>query len=216
MTDLQKERAKAIIGFVNEYYQKHHRSPSNRETAERLHISTSTVSLMLNEMARQDLIDYDGRTICTPFIRKLQNGVCPVGVMGSIPCGPEDDTEQPFEAYIDLPVSLVGDPDNFYLLRTHGTSMTGAGIEEDDLLLIRRTKHARFGEIIVAWVEGRGNTLKRLMKGSQGIYLHPENKKMKDIPVKPEELRVQGVVEWIFKKADRETYFRKMGIAPID
>ena len=49
-----------------------------------------------------------------------------------------------------------------------------------------------------AYVEGEGNTLKRLLYKEDGPVLHPENKKMKDIPAK--DCRIQGVALWVFKK----------------
>ena len=54
------------------------------------------------------------------------------------------------------------------------------------------------GDIVVAWVEGEGNTLKRFRREGDTIILHPENSAMPDIRVK--ECRIQGVAVWVFKK----------------
>lgn len=51
--------------------------------------------------------------------------------------------------------------------------------------------------IVVAYVEGEGNTLKRLRHDGKQIILHPENPDQPDIPV--DFLKVQGVAVWVFK-----------------
>ena len=76
--------------------------------------------------------------------------------------------------------------------------MIGAGIDDGDMVLVRRQETANDGEIVVAWVEGEGNTLKRLRHDGDQVILHPENPKLADIPV--EDLKVQGVAVWVFKK----------------
>ena len=51
---------------------------------------------------------------------------------------------------------------------------------------------------MVAYVEGEGNTLKRLQHEGKQVILHPENPMLADIPV--DFLKVQGVAIWVFKK----------------
>ena len=77
------------------------------------------------------------------------------------------------------------------MLHAKGESMIGAGIEEGDLLVIRKQNTADDGEIIVALTDGK-NTLKRLYHKGGKIILHPENPKLKDIIVK--DCAIQGVL----------------------
>ena len=76
--------------------------------------------------------------------------------------------------------------------------MIDAGIMDGDMVLVHKQETAKEGDIVVAWLEGEGNTLKRLIHKEDGIYLHPENKKpeYQDIPVKGKEFRIQGVALW--------------------
>ena len=62
--------------------------------------------------------------------------------------------------------------------------MIDAGIDDGDLVLIRKQSEATDGQIVVALVENE-NTLKRFYmdKENHCIRLHPENKEMKDIIV---------------------------------
>ena len=80
---------------------------------------------------------------------------------------------------------------DLFMLRTFGNSMTDAGINKGDLIVLRRQDTADDGEIVVALVDGN-TTLKRLYHRDGKIVLHPENKRMKDIIV--DECAVQGVL----------------------
>ena len=76
--------------------------------------------------------------------------------------------------------------------------MVEACINDNDLILVRRTEKAEEGDIVVALVDGE-NTLKRffLDKKSKKIILHPENSKMKDIVVR--NCDIQGVAVKVLK-----------------
>lgn len=76
--------------------------------------------------------------------------------------------------------------------------MIGAGIEDGDMVIVRRQGTANDGDMVVAYVEGEGNTLKRLRHEGSQVILHPENPELADIPV--DFLRVQGIAIWVFKK----------------
>ena len=97
---------------------------------------------------------------------------------------------------MNLPVSLVGN-DEMYILYAFGSSMIGAGINGGDMVLVKRQETARDGDIIVAYVDGLGNTLKRLKHEGNQIILHPENPEEQDIYV--DDVRVQGVAVMVIK-----------------
>ena len=53
--------------------------------------------------------------------------------------------------------------------------MINAGINDGDLVLIRRTSKAKNGQIIACLVEGESATLKRYYKSPTRVTLMPEN-----------------------------------------
>ena len=186
-----------IISFVNDFYRDNHRSPSVRQIASGVGIGVATAHRYLKVMTERGLIDYDGEVIVTEKSNKIRNDAFQVGVIGSVPCGPLSLEEECFEEYVNLPTAIFGGGDLF-LLHAAGDSMTGAGIDDGDLGLVRRQEEAREGDIVVAWIEGEGNTLKRYRKYGKTVFLHPENPKYVGIPVK--NCRIQGVVIWVLKK----------------
>ena len=188
---------KEIEAFVDDYYTQHHKSPSCREIAENTTLQRSAVQRYLTAMSDQGMIQYDGRTIRTKRIQNSGSQMAPVGIVGSIPCGPLMMEEEAIEEYVDLPTNLFGSGE-FYLLHASGDSMINAGIDDGDMILIRKQTDARNGEIVVAYVEGEGNTLKRFYLTDDGVVLHPENSTMEDIKV--DHCMIQGVAVWIFKQ----------------
>ncbi len=188
---------KEIEAFVDHYYTQHHKSPSCREIAENTTLQRSAVQKYLTAMNDRGMLKYDGQSICTRKIESSRSGMASVGIIGSIPCGPLTVEEEAVEGYVDLPTSLFGNGD-FYLLHASGDSMINAGIDDGDMILIRKQLDARDGEIVVAYVEGEGNTLKRLYRTDDGVILHPENDNMADIKV--DHCMIQGVAVWVFKQ----------------
>lgn len=70
------------------------------------------------------------------------------------------------------PALFSAKPD--YLLKVRGMSMRDAGIMEGDLLAVKKTDHAKNGQIVVARL-GDEVTVKRYRKSGSMIELLPEN-----------------------------------------
>ena len=188
---------KEIEAFVDDFYSKHHKTPSCREIAENTTLQRSAVQKYLTAMNDQGMIKYDGKTIRTRRMQSYAPDTTSVGVIGTIACGPLSMEEEAVEQYVDLPTSLFGSGD-FFILHASGDSMTGAGIDNGDLVLIRKQEEAHNGDIVVAYIEGEGNTLKRFKRYGRTVFLHPENPKYTDIPLK--NCKIQGVAVCIFKQ----------------
>ena len=77
--------------------------------------------------------------------------------------------------------------------------MIEAGIDDGDLVVVKKQVEANEGDIVVALVDNQ-NTLKRYFRDDENkkIILHPENKKMNDIIV--DECCIQGVACHIIKE----------------
>ena len=191
------EKMDRIISFVNDFYRDNHRSPSVRQVSSGINMSRSAVHRYLLSMTEKGLIDYDGEIIVTEQVRKISDRTVPVGIIGSIPCGNLSLEEEAVEEIVNLPIALFGKGELF-LLHASGDSMTGAGIDDGDLVLIRKKEEANNGDIVVAFVEGEGNTLKRYRMYGHTVFLHPENPKYRDIPLK--DCKIQGVAISVIKQ----------------
>ena len=122
----------------------------------------------------------------------------------SIPCGALDDVIDEEIEHLRLPKAITGEGE-FFLLRARGESMIKAGIDDGDLVLIRKQESATEGKIVAFLYDNEQTTLKRLRYKDDAIYLCPENDSMQPIVIRGEDrakLRIQGVATGIIKKIE--------------
>ena len=189
---------KEICEYAEQYYLQNGQSPSTTKIAEAVGVSRGTAYKYLVAMNDNGMIEYDGQDIQTPVTKKLNKDTSQTAIVGSVPCGSPQYEEENIEEYISLPTAIFGKGD-FFILRASGQSMIEAGIDDGDLVVVKKQVEAKEGDIVVALVDNQ-NTLKRYFRDDENkkIILHPENKKMKDIIV--DECCIQGVACHIIKE----------------
>ena len=165
-------RVGAIEKFINDYCSTNGTAPSIREIAEGLGLGKSTVYYHVKRMEAEGRIESRGhRGVYTA--RELKDRGPFVPILGSVACGAPLFAEENVEEYVRLPESLFGRGE-FFFLRAHGQSMIGVGIDEDDLVLVRKQEMADPGDIVVALIDRNETTLKRFYPQPETgeIWLH--------------------------------------------
>jgi repressor LexA len=94
-------------------------------------------------------------------------------------------------AVIETPPMLLGHGEH-YVLQVVGDSMVDAGIHDGDFAVIQRCEDAENGAIVVALVEDREVTLKRLRRRGASIALEPANPEYEIRIFGPHQVRIQG------------------------
>jgi len=118
--------------------------------------------------------------------------------MERVPCGFPSPAQDYVEQRIDLNKLIVQHPSSTYFVRVSGESMTGAGINDGDMLVVDSALRASHGDIVVASVEGEF-TVKRLQL-QPCLQLMPMNQQFKPIAISTEDaLEVFGVVTYVIK-----------------
>lgn len=204
MRSKSPETIAKIKAFIFNYYRANGRSPTVREVAEAVSISVSVAQKYLVWLKENNQIEYSGRRgISMEETEQFTGNMVPVGIIGKINYGLPESEEERCEEYVRLPEKLVG-KGTFYILKASGDSMTDAGIDDGDLVLVRQQKEAAPGQIVVALRNGE-STLKRYMVNSEGnIYLHPENPAHSDIVIgSNDELRIQGMAVKVIKDLEK-------------
>ena len=191
MRSKNPELMEKICKYAEQYILNNGHSPATSTIAKALGIAKTTAYRYLIEMSDKGMIEYDGLEIKTPVTKKINTGSTQTAIVGSVPCGSPQYEKENIEEYVSLPTAIFGTGD-FFILRASGESMIEAGIDDGDLVVVRKQAYADEGDIIVALVDGQ-NTLKRFYrdKEKKKIILHPENKRMKDILV--DDCYIQGV-----------------------
>jgi DNA polymerase V len=110
----------------------------------------------------------------------------------------------PAEDYVqerlDLHKLLVRNEAATFFLKVRGDSMSGAGINEGDLLVVDRSRPADSGRIVIAAWEGE-LTVKRLRVKDRRVFLVPDNPDYPEFDITDSEgTVVWGVVTYVIHK----------------
>ena len=111
-----------------------------------------------------------------------------------VPAGFPSPADDHVEDALDLNEHLVRHPAATFFVRVQGDSMTGAGIQHGDLLVVDRSLEPKSGAIVIAVVNGE-LTVKRLKADSGGVWLVPENPDYPPLEIREGmDLTIWGVV----------------------
>ena len=193
-----EDLAQKIKKYINDYSVSNGYGPSVREIAEEMKIHSSRAGRYMALLYERGEISRNAKGIYeSNAISRTNTETESVAILGSVPCGPLTEVEECIEGYLRLPTAMIG-KGKFFLLTAQGDSMVDAGINDGDLVLIRQQEEAKIGQIVVALVDHEV-TLKRLryQEETREYYLHPENKRMKDIFV--DHFVIQGIAVKVFK-----------------
>jgi len=104
------------------------------------------------------------------------------------------------ENKLDLNEFLIQHPSATFFVRVEGDSMTEAGINSGDLLVVDRALEAVNNSIVVAIINGEF-TVKRISKTRGKIFLRPENPDFKALEITPEmDFKIWGRVSYVIHK----------------
>lgn len=185
------ERAERILSFVENYRLEEGISPTEEEIASGTGIPRSTVTRYLTRMKEEGIVSFSGRRSLRP------GGYVPMA--GAIACGERREPDTVAGEYVSLPLPLTGD---IFTLRASGHSMVNAGIDDGDIVFLRRQSTARNGQIAAVLVDGEA-TLKRFYRkeGSPVIELRPENDafRVQEVDVREHAVLIQGVAAGVYK-----------------
>lgn len=195
MRSKDKTVLSAIEAFICDYTDLNGYSPTMQEIADKVGVSRPTVHRYVVKLCEDGILNRSGYRSLTSAKGKAP--VKRVPVVGEIACGVPMLAEENIEEYMSLPTSLIGNGD-FFLLHASGDSMIEIGVNDGDLVLVRRQNSATEGQVVVALTED-GATLKRFYPEPENhrIRLHPENRSMEDYYVV--NCEIQGVAVKVLK-----------------
>lgn len=121
-------------------------------------------------------------TTGSPKDKLLQapSGVRPIPLLGKVAAGSPIERTMENES-LEVPPSLMKDPELSYALQVEGNSMIEEGIHSGDWIVVLKKEAAKNGDLVVAVVSGDSGqeaTVKR-------IYFHPKNSNDKKVELRP-------------------------------
>ncbi|MBQ2117996.1 MAG: hypothetical protein II192_02955 [Clostridia bacterium] len=200
MRTMREENLRKLKEYLERYVAEHNGvSPALGEISAYMGMVKSTAYRHVLELERRGEIRYAGKnTLELRGQKTMRVAFRRVPVIGEIVCGSPDEQEEKVEGYLAVPEEWTGG--ECFLLRAYGDSMTGVGIDEGDLVLVRRAETAQSGQIVVALTEN-GTTLKRIFFDRGKPRLHAENAAYppERADFFPARLSVQGVALKVIK-----------------
>ena len=130
-------------------------------------------------------------SVSTHSILNATSELTSLPLVGKIAAGTPIEAIQHDGDYVDVPPALMGNGE-YYALRVEGDSMINAGINDDDIVIIRKTNTVRDGKIVVALVDGAEATLKRIYRRNGTVILQAENDAYEPRILTPDRVQVQG------------------------
>ena len=122
-----------------------------------------------------------------------------IPVMGRIAAGTPIEAIQTRTQTIAMPADFLGGGEH-YALEVRGDSMIEAGIQENDMVIIRKQDSAETGDIVVALIDEGEATLKRLRKRGASIALEAANPAYETRIFGPDRVRIQGKLVNLVRK----------------
>lgn len=178
--------------------------PSTTQIANAVGVVRSTAYNYLVAMDKNGMIEYRNGEIKSAKIDKILVGREQADALdNNVACGDPALEEESLLYRTALPTAVFG-KGPFYILKARGDSMVDAGIDEGDILVIRKNTQPRVGDIVVALDENQQNTLKRyggIDKESHRAILEYMNQSVYgDKVILVRELVCQGVLSHVIKE----------------
>jgi repressor LexA len=195
-------RQREIWDYLLVYVEKHGYPPTVREIGQAVGLaSPSTVHAHLANLERAGLLKRDPtKPRALELIAREREEEHKLPLLGQVAAGTPLLAEENIDDYLAVPEPLSRGGEEF-LLRVKGDSMTGAGILDGDILVVRRQESASNGEIVVALVgedESAGEaTVKRFFREGERVRLQPENDAFE--PIYADYVQILGKVTGVFR-----------------
>jgi len=113
-------------------------------------------------------------------------------VMGRIAAGVPIEAISEVSHNVAVPGQMLRSAGEYYALEVKGDSMIEAGINDGDIVVIRETRTATNGDIVVALVEDHEATLKKFFHRGDAIALEAANPAYETRVLPQEKVKVQG------------------------
>lgn len=195
-------RQQQVLDFIANSQARSGIVPSTREIQQHFGFASQTAAMNhLRALERKGVIQRSaGKARAVALTTHLERErIIDVPIYGQIAAGYAETVQQQNDGMVSIDAASVGVKKGrrVFALKVRGDSMTGANINDGDLVILEN-REPRPGAIVAALIDGE-TTLKRFVQRRGRPYLHAENPRFPDlIPVR--ELLIQGVMVALIRK----------------
>ncbi len=189
------QRQREVLNFIRRKISTEKLTPTIREIARYFGFSsTGTVRDHLLALSKKGYLKLNKNKARALELTAEEQGL---PIVGMVACGKPQFAQEDIAGYLQM--DKIFKPGlELFCLRARGDSMSGAGIIEGDLVVVRRQPQAQNGEIVVALI-GDEATVKFLRRRKNKYYLEPANKKYRALPF-TESTSIVGKVVSVVRK----------------
>lgn len=202
MNERLTKKQKEILDFVSEFIKVNDYSPSYREIADNLGLSSpATIYEHVKGLEDKGYVKAESgraRSLELTAVSRFKKAI-ELPLAGLITAGEPIEAIEEHET-ITVPANIVRD-ENSYVLKVRGESMIEDGILDGDYVIVERNFYPQNGDVVVALLDNTYATLKRYYRETNRIRLQPANSTMK--PIYAENPAIQGIVRGIFRTFEK-------------
>jgi len=190
-----------LFSYLEKYIQEWGYSPSYEEMIEAMQKPRGAIQNSLKVLERDGLIERNrGRARSIRIAHEKRTSILDgVPIWGTITAGYLNDDQDRAET---LPISSPHLKPGDFALKVSGDSMIGDHILNGSFVVMRPVPEPSLlkdGEIVAAWVQSNGTTLKHLYRDGEQISLVASNPKYPPITIDTREytVQIQGKLIWV-------------------
>lgn len=149
-----------------------------------------------------EFLEDDGRNM--PVMLPANENMRTIFIYGDISCGTGLFVDDNIIDAISIPVQMLSNKNAEHFGQyAQGDSMSGAGINDGDLIIFRKSNEIENGQIGCFCIDENIATCKRFLRKGGDVWLMPENENYPPIHVDPSNacFRIIGVFALILKKS---------------
>ena len=202
------KKQKVLLDYITLINKKNGISPSYEEMKNRLNLkSKSGIHRIISALEERGFIkklankaraiEVLNTNITIP--QELTNKVIDIPLYGKIAAGTPIEAISNSSSIITTPIDMVKGGEH-YALEISGDSMIDLGINNKDIAIIKKSKVANNGEIVVALIDKSEATLKKFKKTSSNIVLIPANDLYQTQTYESTRVEIQGILVGIMRK----------------
>lgn len=196
-------RQQQVLSFIQSFIQTNRYPPTIREIAESFNVSVKAAHDHVKALEKKEVIRYDAnrsRTI-EVLVAPEEEVQSPellreIPILGSVAAGLPVLAAENLEGTIAVPEEQLS-KGVYFALRVRGDSMSGAGILDGDVAVIKQQAVADNGDIVVAMVD-EAVTIKRFFREPSRVQLRAENPRYS--PIYTRDVRILGRLSQIIRQ----------------
>lgn len=198
-----------LFEYIRKYTTENGYAPSFEEMKDYMGLkSKSSIHRLVKELEEQKILNrtpHQSRGMTLPEPQELSSESCNyLPLYGKIAAGLPIEAIANESERIAVPPDMIG-AGEYYALTVEGDSMVGAGIMDGDTVIIRHSKTANNGQIVVALVDEYEVTLKKFHKRGHSVALEPANPAYETRIFDENRVEVQGILAGLLRHYERNS-----------